>query len=297
MLIDPGGLRTLIPGSPALNYEQVLSFERRIRRQVGVPMLEWASDLFGGPIDRVGEDSSGREAKSVYDDVVKFARNRGLPMTTVGDRLADDPWLAAIVESSDDAIIVEDVGGIALSWNKSAERLFGYSAAEIIGQPIISTFQPDRVAEENLLLDRIVRGESVDHYETNRCHKNGQVIKVSVTISCIKDASRMIVGSSTILRDLTDRNIRDQRIRDLEAALVHVERLIEAGHAVSTLVHEANESLTAIGNYASACRRLAISAGQERISTGLGCVLDQTIRSSTIVKRIRECVQGDDREA
>jgi len=218
-------------------------------------------------------------------------------MTIGKQNLAGDPWLAAIVESSDDAIIAEDMSGVIFSWNKAAERLFGYTAAEIIGQPVTSTFQPDRVEEESVLLDRIGRGELVDHHEAERHHKNGQTIKVSVTISCIKDANRMIVGSSTILRDLTDRNARHQRIQELEAELAHAQGLIGLGHAGSPLVHEANESLTAIRNYASGCRRLAMSAGHERISTALGCVLDEAIRTSTIVKRIRECVEEDDFEA
>ena len=221
-------------------------------------------------------------------------RRGGLTMTTISEYLAEDPWLAAVFESSNDAIITNDSNGVTTSWNGAAERLFGYSAAEVIGQPVFFTFQPHRVDEENVLLDRIGRGELVDHYETERRHKNGRIIKVSVTISCIRDASRMIVGSSTILRDLSDRNDRDQHIHELETEIVRLQRLAEVDHVVSALIHEVSQPLTAIRNYANACRRLATIAGQERIQAALECIVDQTNRTWEIVQRIRGLViKGD----
>src|ERR1022692_1661621 len=96
--------------------------------------------------------------------------NEGLTMTTVREQLAEDPWLAAIVESSDDAIITKDLGGVTTSWNGAAERLFGYRAAQVIGQPIIVMFPPNRGEEEFSVMERIGRGELVNRYETDRCH-------------------------------------------------------------------------------------------------------------------------------
>src|SRR5438552_567893 len=111
--------------------------------------------------------------------------------------------LAAIVASSDDAIISKNLDGIIESWNAGAERMFGYSAAEIIGKPIALLVPPDRPDEEPGILERLRRGERVDHFQTARVHKNGRLIDVSVTISPIKDASGAVVGASKIVRDIT----------------------------------------------------------------------------------------------
>lgn len=215
-------------------------------------------------------------------------------MTTVREHLAEDPCLAAIVESSDDAIITKDLGGVITSWNRAAERLFGYRAAQVIGQPIIVMFPPNRGEEEFSVMERIGRGELVNRYETDRCHKDGQTIKVSVAISSISDANGTVVGTLSILRDLTDRNARDQRIQDLEAELAHVQRLIEVDHVVSALVHEVSQPLTAISNYASACHRLATSAGQERFQAALERIVHQTNRTWEIARRMREFVKKGD---
>ena len=189
----------------------------------------------------------------------------GSRVTSTNEDRSDAPRLAAIVESSDDAIIAKDLNGVILSWNRAAERLFGYTASEVFGKPITIIFPPDRLEEEAAILKQVGRGERVNHYETARCHKDGQIIDVAVTISPIRDASGKVTGASTILRDLTGRNIRDQQILELQAELAHVQRLNELGQVVSTLVHEVNQPLTAISNYVNACRRLATTGDQERI--------------------------------
>ena len=189
----------------------------------------------------------------------------GSRVTSTNEDRSDAPRLAAIVKSSDDAIIAKDLNGVILSWNRAAERLFGYTASEVFGKPITIIFPPDRLEEEAAILKQIGRGERVNHYETARCHKDGQIIDVAVTISPIRDASGKVTGASTILRDLTGRNIRDQQILELQAELAHVQRLNELGQVVSTLVHEVNQPLTAISNYVNACRRLVKTGDQERI--------------------------------
>jgi PAS domain S-box-containing protein len=108
----------------------------------------------------------------------------------------EDPRLAAIVDWSDDAIISKDLSGTVLSWNRAAEQLFGYTAAEIIGKPITVIFPPERVSEETSILARIARGERIAHCETERRRRDGQVISVSVTISPIRDAGGRIIGAS-----------------------------------------------------------------------------------------------------
>jgi two-component system, LuxR family, sensor kinase FixL len=217
-------------------------------------------------------------------------------MTLAGNDRTDDARsrLAAIVESSDDAIISENLQGIVTSWNKAAERLFGYEAAEIIGQPITVILPPDRIDEEITLLKRISAGEKVEHYETMRRHKDGRTVHVSVTISPIKLANGRVIGASKILRDLTRRDAHERRIRELQAELAHVQRLTELGQVVSTLVHEVNQPLTAIGNYVNACRRLVASARQEQVYSALKQIGDQTDRARSIVERIRDFVRKSD---
>jgi two-component system, LuxR family, sensor kinase FixL len=215
-------------------------------------------------------------------------------MTLTDRHLAENARLAAIVESSDDAIITKDLDGIILSWNAAAERLFGYTAAEVIGEPITVLFPQDRVSEEAAFLARIASGERVDHYETVRRRKDGQIISVSVTISPIKDTTGKIVGASKILRDLTEREAKDERIQQLQAELAHVQRLTELGQVVSTLVHEVNQPLTAISNYVNACRRLVTSGNQERVLAALERIADQSTRAREIVQRIRDFVKKRD---
>jgi PAS domain S-box-containing protein len=113
--------------------------------------------------------------------------------------------LAAIVESSDDAIISKDLNGIVLSWNGSAERIFGYSASEMIGQSIRLIIPNDRQSEEDEVVARLRRGEKIDHFETVRQHKDGTLIPISLTVSPIRDDAGIIVGASKVARDIRDR--------------------------------------------------------------------------------------------
>jgi PAS domain S-box-containing protein len=113
--------------------------------------------------------------------------------------------LAAVVESSNDAIISKNLQGVITAWNPSAEKLFGYSAAEVIGRPMLGLFPPDRILEEKDLLSRIARGESIQHYETVRIRKNLSSVNVEATISPIRDRLGKIVGASKIARDMTER--------------------------------------------------------------------------------------------
>jgi PAS domain S-box-containing protein len=119
---------------------------------------------------------------------------------------------AAIVESSDDAIIGKNLQGIVTSWNRGAERLFGYTAGEAIGQPLLQIFPADLHHEERSILERIARGESIEHLDTVRRHKDGRLVMVSASISPIRDARGRVVGASKIAREITKR-------KELEAEL------------------------------------------------------------------------------
>ena len=115
----------------------------------------------------------------------------------------EQAWLAAIVAHSEDAIIAKNLEGVVTGWNAAAERLFGYSSAEMLGRPLTVIFPASRLHEETMILDRIARGERVDPYETERQHRNGRIFPVSVTVSPIRGADGNLVGASNITRDLT----------------------------------------------------------------------------------------------
>ena len=129
--------------------------------------------------------------------------------------------LAAIVESSDDAIISKDLNGIVVTWNKAAERIFGYAAEEIIGKPISILIPADRQNEEPFILDRIRRGEHIDHYDTVRLHKDGSFIDISLTVSPITDEQGRVIGASKIARDVTDRKRQERFIALLSREVDH----------------------------------------------------------------------------
>jgi PAS domain S-box-containing protein len=127
--------------------------------------------------------------------------------------------LAAIVDSSDDAIISKDLNGIIRSWNRGAERIFGYSAEEIVGKPVATLAVPERVDEIPNIIDRIRRGEHVDHYETKRQTKDGRVLTVSLSVSPIRDASGRIIGASKVARDITEQKRSEEALRASEQYL------------------------------------------------------------------------------
>lgn len=124
--------------------------------------------------------------------------------------------LAAIVESSDDAIVSKGLDGIITSWNKAAERMFGYTANESIGQHITLIIPPDRRDEENNILARIGRGERIDHFQTVRRRKDGTLLDVSVTISPLRDLSGRVIGASKVARDITAEKRAEQALRESE---------------------------------------------------------------------------------
>jgi PAS domain S-box len=159
--------------------------------------------------------------------------------------------LAAIVESSDDAIISKDLNGIVLSWNSAATRMFGYSADEMIGRSIVRLFPKDRRNEEDIILARLRAGDRVDHFQTVRQTRDGRLIHVSLTISPILDRDGVVVGASKIARDITvEKQLQEERDRLLERER---ELRLEAERSnrikdefLATLSHELRTPLMAI---------------------------------------------------
>ncbi|HJU64003.1 MAG TPA: PAS domain S-box protein [Candidatus Binatia bacterium] len=172
--------------------------------------------------------------------------------------------LAAIVESSDDAIISRDLNGIITSWNRGAEQIFGYRESEMIGKPITLLIPPDRQDEERVILDRIRRGERLEHYETVRQRKDKSLLDVSLTISPLRDGHGNIAGASKIARDITRRKFVETALREneeklrkqaqeLEQQLIASGRLVSLGEVTASMAHEFNNPLGIIPTTSLEC--------------------------------------------
>jgi PAS domain S-box-containing protein len=219
-------------GSPVRNQEVVIerSDGSRITTLVNIdPLTNSAGKIIG--------------AINVFEDVTDWRKAEQASRR-----------LAAIVESSEDAIISKDLNGIITSWNQAAERVFGYTAEEVIGKPITLLIPPERHDEEPGILARIQRGERIEHYETVRQHKDGSLLDISLTVSPIRDALGNIVGASKIARDITRRKLVEEALRhseerarqqaqELEQQLIMSGRLVSLGEVTASMAHEFNNPL------------------------------------------------------
>jgi PAS domain S-box-containing protein len=156
--------------------------------------------------------------------------------------------LAAIVESADDAVISETMDGTILSWNPAAERLYGYSAEEIVGKSIYIMMPEDRRSELTGIMKRISSGEHVQHYETMRQRKDGRQLPVSLTVSAIKNSQGQVTGISTVARDITERKQAEEQIRKLNTRL---EQMVEELTSAVTNLERSNQDLEQFAYVAS----------------------------------------------
>jgi PAS domain S-box-containing protein len=254
-----------------------------------------------GADDYITKPFSARELRARVDTRLELVRAR---KKADGDR----GRLAAIVESSDDAIVSKDLNGVILSWNAGAERLFGYTAPEAIGQPITMLIPPDRADEEPGILERIRRGERVEHYETIRRRKDGTLVDISLTVSPIVDEHGQIVGASKIARDITERRRMEQKERDLavatarreiEAELARVARALSVGELATSIAHEVNQPLAAIVTNAEAgLRWLKAKAPKlHEAQQSLELIVRDGNRASDVIRRIRGFLRKDSPQA
>src|SRR5690348_3381832 len=169
-------------------------------------------------------------------------------------------WLAAIVDSSDDAIVSKTLDGIITSWNPAAARLFGYEPAEIVGKPITMIIPPELRAEEDEIIARLRRGERVDHFETVRVARDGRRIDVSLTISPIKGEDGEIIGASKIARDITERKRAETLLREADR---------QKDEFLATLAHELRNPLAPICAAAELLKQAKSLAPELRAATAI----------------------------
>ena len=249
-----------IPSDEAF-YQRIHPDDRdRVRREVFLERPDEGSHfdvdfrivLPGGAIKCVR--STGHPVRNISGDLVEYVgtsidvteRKRGEQATRL---------LAAVVESSHDAIVSKDLDGIITSWNKGAERLFGYAAEEAVGQHITLIIPPDRRDEERAIIERLMRGEGVDHFETVRIRKDGSLLDVALTISPIKDAAGGIVGASKLARDITERKRAEDALRQAQADLAYMSRVTTMGELTASLAHEIRQPISAAVTNAKTCLR------------------------------------------
>ncbi len=183
--------------------------------------------------------------------------------------------LAAIVESSDDAIVGKDLNGIVTSWNPCAEKMFGYTAAEMIGRSITTIIPPELYADEERILASIARGERIEHFETERLRKDGGRIEVSLTVSPVRNDAGRIVGAAKIARDIT-------QAKKAERALRTAERLASVGRLAATVAHEINNPLEAVTNLIYLARTAVVRTDVQRY---LDAAEEELLRVSQLTRQ------------
>ena len=163
--------------------------------------------------------------------------------------------LAAIVSSSDDAIITKTLDGTVTSWNAGATSIFGYEASEMIGQSITRIVPPDLHEEERQILARLARGERLQHYETVRIARDGRRVDISLTVSPLIGRSGKVVGASKIARDVTATKRAEAELQQAQIELARVARLTTLGELTAAIAHEVNQPLTGLVSSGKACLR------------------------------------------
>src|SRR5207247_1998032 len=190
-------------------------FGRRIAGSIAA--LSSSADAVGRGEDIAPVPSSIAEVNSAAASLHRASLTLAEQGRERARREAADRRLAAIVESSDDAIVGKTLDGIITSWNPAAARIFGHTEAEAVGQSILLIVPPDRRHEEEQVLARLERGESIDQFETVRVTKDGRRLDISLTVSPIRDASGRIVGASKVARDITERKRAEAELAGLLA--------------------------------------------------------------------------------
>ncbi len=178
--------------------------------------------------------------------------------------------LIAIIESTDDAIISKSLDGIIETWNRGAEETFGYKAAEAIGQHISLIVPPDRLNEEAEILNRLRRGDRVEHFETLRRRKDGKVIFVSITISPVRDREGRVIGASKIARDISERKKIEERLRAIVQATPECVKVV-APDGIVEFINQAGLKHDRIRQRSRGSRRVCVQFDRSGSSNRVDC--------------------------
>jgi PAS domain S-box-containing protein len=278
-------IRVIIPSDRWSEEDDVL---RRVREGQRVEHFDTVRCRKDGTLVPISLTVSPvRNTRGVIIGASSIARDITLQSTLERDRNR----LGAIVDSSDDAIVSKDLNGVIQTWNRAAERMFGYSASEAVGQSITLIIPDDRLAEEGEVLRRIRSGKRIDHFETVRRRKDGTAIPISLTVSPVHDHAGRIVGASKVARDLsalrtyattleeTVRRERDARERETAALRTAEEALRLKDEFLATLSHELRTPLTAISGW---LQILELHRDAGRLERGL----DAIQRNTTLLTRL-----------
>lgn len=201
--------------------------------------------------------------------------------------------LAAIVDSTSDAIIGMDLEGTITSWNRGAGDIYGWTATEIVGRLAVALEAPEHRRDLEHNLERLRRGDEVARYETTGRRKDGTDVEVSVTMSPTRNERGEVIGFSKIARDVTELRRAERRVQELTAELVHTARLSAMGQLSSSLAHELNQPLTAVLNYAEAARHMLANAPEAppKVAEFLEKAASQAERAGQIMRRLRRFVE------
>lgn len=205
---------------------------------------------------------------------------------------AESRLLAAIVTSSQDAIIGKDLNGLVTSWNKGAQTLFGYTAEEVLGKPIRMIALPERADEMPRILERISRGEYIENFETVRRSKSGRRIPVSLTISPIRNASGVIIGASKIARDITDRKRAEDALRTANLSLQRInDNLRQFAYAAA---HDLQEPLRMVALYTQLLAKEYKGQFDERADDFMKVTVESAKRVQALVKDLLTFTEAGD---
>jgi PAS domain S-box-containing protein len=282
----------LIPADRLPEEDQIISRIRAGERVDHMDTVRLRKD--GQPVQISLTVSPVRDADGRVIGASKIARDiterKRLEQANV-DQLNAARLLSAIVDSSDDAIISKSLEGMIQSWNAAAERLFGYTAAEAIGQHISILIPADRLSEESAIIAQIKAGERVDHMDTVRLRKNGQPVQISLTVSPVRDANGRVVGASKIARDITERKRLEDELRQAAAAMSENDR--RKNEFVAMLAHELRNPLAPIRNAVQVLRlTTGLSASVQVASEMMERQIGQMVRMVDDLLDVSRVSQG-----